>query len=233
MSDLLAPEHVIVLIAIAATTAVLVAGARRRPGPWLRVLAGVLVVDAVSWWVYLLGGGQPGSRLALSLPLQLCDAAIFIAAVALWTRHPLLIEVTYFWGLAGTIQALLTPDLPQHFPSYPYLQYYIAHGGVVAAALVLVVGLRQHPRRWSVVWVAGLTLGYAALVGVVDAATGANYMYLRSKPPSPTMLDALGSWPWYILAATLIAVTLFALLDAPFRLRRGGELREGRAEALR
>src|SRR5438128_3332283 len=227
MSDLLAPEHVMALIVIAGSTAVPVVGARRRPGPWLRVLAGVLVVDEVSWWVYLLGGGQPGSRLALSLPLQLCDAAIFIAAVALWTRHPLLVEVTYFWGLAGTIQALLTPDLPQHFPSYPYFQYYIAHGGVVAAALVLVVGLGQHPRRWAVAGVGGLTVAYAALVGFVDAVTGADYMYLRSKPPSATLLDFLGPWPWYILAAPVIAACLFAILDAPFRLR------ERRADALR
>ena len=233
MIDLLAPEHVIALIVIAGSTAVLVVGARRRPGPWLRVLAGVLVVDEVSWWVYLLGGGEPGSRLALSLPLQLCDVAIFIAAAALWTRHPLLVELTYFWGLAGTIQALLTPDLPQHFPSYPFLQYYIAHGGVVAAALVLVVGLRQHPRRLSVVGVAGVTLAYAALVGVVDAATGANYMYLRSKPPSPTLLDVLGPWPWYILSASAIGMVLFAILDAPFRWQRGGRLTQGRAEALR
>ena len=199
MSDLLAPEHIVALVAIALSTALLVVAARRWPGPWLKVLAAVLVVDEVSWWVFLLGGGQPGSQVALSLPLQLCDVAIFIAAAALWTRQQLLVEVTYFWGLAGTIQALLTPDLPQHFPSYPYFQYYIAHGGVVAAALV----------------------------GFVDAVTGADYMYLRSKPPTATLLDFLGPWPWYILSAAVIAACLFAILDAPFRLR------ERRAEALR
>jgi len=227
VSDLLAPEHVGALVAIAASTALLVVAARRRPGPWLKVLAAVLVVDEVSWWVFLLGGGQPGSQVALSLPLQLCDVAIFIAAAALWTRQQLLVEVTYFWGLAGTIQALLTPDLPQHFPSYPYFQYYIAHGGVVAAALILVVGLGQRPRRWAVARIASLTVAYAALVGFVDAVTGADYMYLRSKPPSATLLDFLGPWPWYILSATVIAAFLFAILDAPFRLR------ERRAEALR
>jgi len=227
VSDLLALEHVLALVAIALSTALLVVAARRRPGPWLKVLAAVLVVDEVSWWVFLLGGGQPGSQVALSLPLQLCDVAIFIAAAALWTRQQLLVEVTYFWGLAGTIQALLTPDLPQHFPSYPYFQYYIAHGGVVAAALVLVVGLGQRPRRWAVARVAGLTVAYAALVGLVDAVTGADYMYLRSKPPTATLLDVLGPWPWYILSASVIAAFLFAILDAPFRLR------ERRAEALR
>ena len=217
MSELLAPEHVIALVVIVVATAALVVAARLRPGSWLRVLAIVLVVDEVSWWVYLLGGGVPGSRLAQSLPLQLCDVAIFIAAAALWTRSRLLVEVTYFWGLAGTLQALLTPDLPQHFPSYAYWQYYIAHGGVIAAALVLVVGMRLHPRPWAVARVAGITIVYAAFVFAVDELTLSDYMYLRSKPPSPTLLDVLGPWPVYILSATVVALVLFAILEAPFR----------------
>ena len=220
MSDLLALEHVGALLLIALVTAVLVWVARRRPGAWLRVFALVLLADELSWWVFLAaGGGEPGQRVQ-PLPLQLCDVAILVAAAALWTRRQALVEVTYFWALAGTIQALLTPDLPQHFPSYPYLQYYVAHGGVVAAALVLVVGLRLHPRPWAVVRVAGLTVAYTAFVGVVDAVTGADYMFLRGKPPSPTPLDLLGPWPVYIFGAALVGLVLFAVLDAPFRLRQ-------------
>ena len=233
MSGLLATEHVAALFVIAVTTVGLVVAARKRPGEWLKVLAVVLVVDEVSWWVYLLFGGEPGSQLAQSLPLQLCDVAIFVTAAALWTRNRLAVEVSYFWGLAGTIQALFTPDVPQHFPSYPYFQYYIAHGGVVAASLILVVGMRLHPRPWAVVRVAGLTIAYAALVGITDAVTGANYMYLRSKPPSPTLLDVLGPWPVYIFSATLIAFVLFAILDAPFTLRRALSSGQRGVEALR
>jgi len=221
VSVLLAPEHVLALLLIAVSCALVVVAARLSPGRWLRVLAVVLVIDEASWWVYLLAGGVPGSQLGQSLPLQLCDAAVFIAAAALWTRNQLLVEVTYFVGLAGTLQALLTPDLPQHFPSYPYWQYYIAHGGIVAAALLLVVGMRLHPRAWAVAWVAGLTLAYTALVGAVDALTDSNYMYLRTKPPSATLLDVMGPWPVYILAATVIGIVLFAILDAPFRIRSG------------
>jgi hypothetical integral membrane protein (TIGR02206 family) len=229
MNGLLAPEHVIALVVISVAAVALVVAARRSPGRWLEVLAVVLVVDEVSWWLYLLAGGVPGSRLAQSLPLQLCDVAIFVAAAALWTRNRMLVEVTYFWGLAGTVQALVTPDLPQHFPSYPYWQYYIAHGGVVGAALLLVVGMRLHPRPWAAVRVAGLTLAYAAVVAIVDALTMSNYLYLRSKPPSATLLDVLGPWPVYIASATLIGIALFAILDAPFRLRPGA----GRTAPLR
>jgi hypothetical integral membrane protein (TIGR02206 family) len=233
VSDLGTAEHAGALIVIAVATVALVVAARRRPGQWLKLLAAVLLVDEVSWWVYLLVGGVPGSQLAQSLPLQLCDVAIFIAAAALWTRHQVAVEVTYFWGLAGTVQALITPDLPQHFPTYPYFQYYVAHGGVVATGLLLVVGMRLHPRPWAVLRVAGLTILYAVLVGLVDAVTGANYMYLRSKPPTPTLLDVLGPWPVYIFSAGAIAAVLFAILDAPFRVGRALRSGEGRAEALR
>jgi hypothetical integral membrane protein (TIGR02206 family) len=229
VSDLLSGEHLGALAAISAAIVVLVVAARKRPGIWIGALALVLVADEVTWWIYMgAGGGEPGQR-AQPLPLQLCDVAIFAGAAALLTRRALLVEVTYFWGLAGTIQALFTPDLPQHFPSYPYFQYYIAHGGVVAAALILVVGLRIRPRPWAFVRVAGVTVAYAAFVGIVDALTGADYMYLRSKPVAATPLDWMGPWPWYILSAAAVAVLLFALLDAPFRL---GRLREGRSEAL-
>src|SRR5689334_1118757 len=226
MSDLLAPEHVAALLVIAVAIAVLAVAARRRPGGWLKVLAVVLVADEASWWIYMaLGGGEPGQR-AQPLPLQLCDVAVLVAAAALWTRQQLVAEVTYFWALAGTLQALLTPELPQHFPTYPYFQYYVAHGGTVGAALILVVGLRMAPRAWAVAWVAVITIAYAAVVGLVDAVTGADYMFLRAKPDTPTLLDDLGPWPWYILSATALGLALFAILDAPFRLR------QRRAESL-
>ena len=214
MSGLLTAEHLGALAVIAVASVLAVVTARKRPGAWIKALAVVLVVDEVSWWVYLLAGGQPGSQLAQSLPLQLCDVGIFVAGFALWFRRQWLVEVTYFWGLTGTLQALLTPDLPQHFPTYPYFQYYLAHGGVVAAALLVVFGLGLYPRGSAVARLAGITVAYTAFVGVVDALTGANYMYLRSKPATPTMLDVMGPWPWYIVYAGVVALVLFLALDA-------------------
>jgi uncharacterized membrane protein YwaF len=58
----------------------------------------------------------------------------------------------------------------------------------------------------------------AALDGTLDWAFRSNYMYLRTKPGSTTLLDVLGPWPWYILAAEGVALVLFLLLYLPFRL---------------
>ncbi len=224
MTGLLATEHLGAVAVIAAATAASVTAARLRPGTWTttaaRSLAVVLVGAEVAWWIFLVATHADRADLAYALPFQLCDAAIFVSALALWLRQQLLVEVTYFWGLAGTIQAVITPDLPQHFPAFPFIQYYVAHGGVVAAALFLVVGLGQWPRQRAIFWVGALTVAYAAFVGLLDAATGANYMYLRAKPASTTVLDVMGPWPWYIGSAGLIAIVLFVILDAPFRLLR-------------
>ena len=224
MTGLLAAEHLGAVAVIVVVTATLVAAARIRPGPWTtsaaRSLAVVLIGAEVGWWIYLVATHANQADLAYALPFQLCDAAIFVSAVALWLRQQLLVEVTYFWGLAGTIQAIITPDLPQHFPTFPFIQYYVAHGGVVAAALLLVVGLGQWPRRQALLWVVPLTLAYTAFVGLLDATTGADYMYLRAKPGSATPLDLLGPWPWYIGWAALVGLALFAILDAPFRILR-------------
>jgi hypothetical integral membrane protein (TIGR02206 family) len=229
----LSTEHLLAVTAIAVVTGTLVAAARLRPGAWTRpaciALAVVLVAAEIAWWVYLVATGAQGTELASALPLQLCDTAIFVAALALVLRYQLLVEVTYFWGLAGTIQAVITPDLPQHFPTFPFFQYYVAHGGIVAAALFLVVGLGQWPRRDAVLRVAGITIVYALLVGAIDAATGANYMYLRNKPQSASLLDLLGPWPWYLAWAGLIGVALLFVLDAPFRWLRHRDLARARA----
>src|SRR5712664_1382030 len=214
-------EHLLAVTAIVVITTILVAAARLSPGPWTRIaclaLAVILVGAEVGWWAYLVASHVTGADLAYALPLQLCDAAIFVAAAALLVRKQVLVEVTYFWGLAGTLQALITPDLAQHFPSLLFFQYYIAHGGIVAAALFLVAGLGQWPRRDAVIKVGAITIVYALLVGAIDAATGANYMYLRSKPASASLLDLFGPWPLYIGWAALLGVALLFILDLPFR----------------
>lgn len=196
----------------------LAVSARRWPGTWTRWvargLAALLVVNEVAWWAVIALRGEWGWDYAL--PLYLCDAAGFVAAVALVTRRPLLVEVTYFWGLAGTIQAMMTPDLHYDFPSYFYFQYFAQHIGIVVAALFLVLGLRIRPRRGSIMRLVVITVLFTVVAGAADVFTGGNYMYLHRKPASGSLLDYMGPWPVYIATGIPLAVAILALLDLPF-----------------
>jgi hypothetical integral membrane protein (TIGR02206 family) len=222
MAKLLGVEHLATLAVIAAVIATLIVAARLRPGSWTvvacRVLAVVIVANEASWWVWLAGHGTYSASYAL--PFQLCDVAAFVSAGALWFRHPLLVELTYFWGLAGTANGLITPDLTDHFPSFGFMQYFIAHGAIVAAALFLVIGLKVSPRPGAVVRVFGLTFVLMVLDAGINLLSDGNYMYLRHTPGAHSLLDLLGPWPWYIVGAAALALALFAILDLPFTIGR-------------
>jgi hypothetical integral membrane protein (TIGR02206 family) len=192
--------------------------ARRWPGRWrlvvARVLGTALVADAVSFVVQEVRAGTFSPR--TDLPLALCDMGVLVAATACWTEQPLLVEITYFWGLAGTLQGLLTPDLNVGFPHLVFWQYVVGHAGIVLAAVFLVVGLGHRPRPRAVPRIFGVTLAYTAVVGTVDGIWGANYMFLRRPPGEWTLLRVLGPWPWYIASAAGVALVLLTVLDLPF-----------------
>jgi hypothetical integral membrane protein (TIGR02206 family) len=222
LGKLLSLEHLVTLGVIAICIAALVTAARLRPGRWTlpacRALAILILANECGWWLWL--GFQHAWSLSYALPLQLCDVVAFISAGALWFRRPLLVELTYFWGLAGTLNGLISPDLPDHFPSYLFLQYFIAHGTIVAAALLLVVGLQITPRRGALARIIALTLALFVVDAGANLLTGGNYMYLRHTPAVPSLLDLMGPWPWYIVAASILAVALFIALDLPYAIRR-------------
>jgi hypothetical integral membrane protein (TIGR02206 family) len=216
--EFLAPLGLLVVAAV-----VLCVAARRAPGRWVDTVAAViamaLVISELSWQPYVLS--KHAWSLGASLPVQLCDVAGFVAAAALVWRQLLLVEVAYFWGLGGTVQAVLTPDLKdQHFPSFPYLQFYVTHDLVILAALFLVIGLALHPRPGAVRRIYVLTLGFALVVGLIDLVTGGNYMYLRQIPAGGSLLNVMGPWPWYIAAGAVLTLVALVILDAPFRRSR-------------
>ncbi|SRR5258708_2485109 len=221
----LSAEHIAALLATAAATTALCLAARLRPGRWLgpaRAGLGVALVASEAIWIGWLVAQHLWTP-AIGLPLHICDVATLLGAAALWSRRRPLVELLYFWACAGTVQALVTPAAPGHFPDLMYFQYYAAHGGIVLAAMFLVVGLRLTPGRGAYVRALLLTAGYAAICGLVDLATGGDYMYLRQPPAAHTLFDLMGPWPWYLVGATAIAIAAFALLAAPFRrLQSGG-----------
>jgi hypothetical integral membrane protein (TIGR02206 family) len=217
---ILSPEHLVPLALLVIVAATLCTAARRAPGHWTgsvaAIVAAAIVITELSWQPYVLANHTWSA--AFSLPVQLCDVGGFVAAAALVWRQALLVEIAYFWGLGGTVQALLTPDLRDHFPSFPYLQFYATHDLVVLAALFLVIGLGLQPRTGAVRRIFLLTLVFAAVIGLIDLVTGGNYLYLRQVPAQGSLLSVMGPWPWYIAVGALLTLIVLTVLDAPFRI---------------
>jgi hypothetical integral membrane protein (TIGR02206 family) len=155
-----------------------------------------------------------------NLPLHLTDVVTIVSVLALWTAQPRLVELTYFWALTASLQAVLTPNLTEATATIFVFTFFITHSGAIVAAILLVVGRGIVPRPGAVRRVFGATLVVAAAAAVGDLLTGGNYMFLREKPSTASLLDVMGPWPVYIAGAAVLALALFALLDLPFRAGR-------------
>lgn len=218
---LFGPDHVTtILIIVAVSIAVPIVVRRAATGGAQRWIATILAVALLAnelskMWVRAYWYGAP---IVEVLPLHLCSAAAFLTAYVLVRRRYAVYEIVYFWGLGGTLQAILTPDLQQGFPSISYMIFFLGHGLVILGVIYATVVYDFRPTLHSVKKTIIVTLVYMALVAPLNIALGTNYLYLRHKPEQPSLMDYFGPWPWYILGLIAAGVISCLAYYAPFGL---------------
>jgi len=168
----------------------------------------------------------PGNYdLQTTLPLQLCDFAWIAAVVALWTHRPTPVALTYYWGLALTTQALITPALNLDFPDPKFIAYWGMHLLIVWAAVFLTWGLGLHPTWRDYGRTVAITSAWAVTVFCFNVVVGTNYGFLNHKPAT-SILDLLGPWPLYVVVEIALVAGIWALMTWPWeRSRQAGAVR--------
>jgi hypothetical integral membrane protein (TIGR02206 family) len=180
-------------------------------------LAALLTLNFLGYPIYLLF--FPAESDGHWLPMQLCDWALMATVVALLRRSIRWFELAYFWGLAATLQAIITPNLDVGFPSVRFVSFFVAHCGIVVSVLYMLLGFGLRPHASSLVRVWLWSQLYLASALVTNALTGANYGFLSHKPTRASLLDFLSDQPVvYVLQLELLAILFYAILYLPFAL---------------
>ncbi|MGB0864758.1 MAG: TIGR02206 family membrane protein [Saprospiraceae bacterium] len=154
------------------------------------------------------------------LPLDLCNISALLLPFLMWNPRLRIHEVLYFWILAGTIQAILTPHLYNGFPNFIFIKYWFVHCGLVIYAIYATVVFDLKPNLKSIFKSFLALQTYVFLVYGINYLLGSNYVYVMHKPPTASALDYLGDWPYYILAAELIAFVFFFIVYLPIALTK-------------
>ena len=222
------PSHQAVL-ALSVLAIVLLAVLRRwQPGTAVvaeRVLGTLLLLTwPASGLGHVLGGDFSRDN---ALPCHFCDVAAVSGGIALWTRNRLACEILYFFGLAGTLQGLITPNLKADFPDARFFAFFMTHAGVVIAAIHVVTFMRCPPRAGAVGRMFAVTMLYAVAAGLINKLLGANYGFLCHKPDAASLMDHLGAWPWYIASMVGLCVVFYTVLNLPFVIQRRWTARAG------
>jgi hypothetical integral membrane protein (TIGR02206 family) len=154
-----------------------------------------------------------------ALPLQLCDWAAFVTLLALTQRRQVPFELAYFWGLAGTVQALFTPAVSlEGLRGFAFL---VIHAAIPAGVLWLMFEFRMRPQRGTLWRTLGWSHVYLVTALIVNKLAGSNYGFLSQRPPNPSLLDHFSEPGWlYVLEIDLLAVVIFTALYLPWWIAR-------------
>ncbi|MGC9347122.1 MAG: TIGR02206 family membrane protein [Anaerolineae bacterium] len=214
--------HLVALTVVALINVALIAAGRRLPDRWRApiryALAAILIIDEALWHWWNWSTGQ--WSLQKTLPLHLCSVLVFLSAAMLVTKSYAIFEFTYLLGIAGALQALLTPDAgPYGFPHFRFFQVMVSHGAIVTAAVFMATVEGYRPTLQSIKHVLIRGNIYALVVGVINALIGSNYLYIARKPETASLLDVLPAWPWYLPILELLALLMIGLLYLPYAIQ--------------
>ena len=214
------PAHLVVIFLTIAVPLGLAAAVRASGSRWLeRVvstsLAACLAMNYLGAAIFL--WHHHHLYWAEMLPFQLCDWAMFVIIVALINGRRSWFEIAYFWGIGGTLQAIITPNLPFGFPDFRFFSFFIAHSGIVTGVIFLMATRGYRPHIFSIVRTFAWSELYFAVTLFVDFVTGVNYGFLLHKPEMFSLLSYLSDWrPLYLLQMHGLALLFFSALYVPF-----------------
>jgi hypothetical integral membrane protein (TIGR02206 family) len=146
-----------------------------------------------------------------SLPLHVCDLLGVVAFLSMATRHRWPTALLYFYGLGLSTQTFITPVVKEG-PIYSFFWlFWVTHMVVVGYPFYSMV-VRGYRPTWRDYGLAvGVAAAYFVLILPFDLLLDVNYGYVgRGLPERPTLIDALGSWPWRLAPLSLlVCVGLF------------------------
>ena len=213
---------VVILLTLAIPAAALFLsrnGARREADIAVRAVLGSLLL--LNYLGYAFQQALRGVlRWQEMLPFQLCDWTMIVILVALLNGgRKRWLEPAYFWGIGGSLQAIITPNLQAGFPDIRFISFFVDHCGIVISVVYLMLSRRFRPGIGSIWRTLLWSEIYLAVTLLVDQITGVNYGFLLHKPEAFSILSYLSdSRLPYLLQLNFLALVFFAVLYLPFAL---------------
>jgi hypothetical integral membrane protein (TIGR02206 family) len=181
------------------------------------VLAFMMIIADMSYFwqkIYL------GANIKDHLPLTICGWAAIFGGFLLLSKSQFLFDINYFWVLAGSTNALITPAVitnsgPMHFR---YYQFWIEHTSIYIALFYMICVFKMRPTFKSMVksFVLLCILG-ALSIYANQNIEGANYLFLSTTEIGDSILNLLPSDLFKrLLVMGSLVLFLFILVYLPY-----------------
>lgn len=198
----------ILLIAISLVLAVLsvVCARQAKCQKWYQTVLQLIAVGVIVQEIL-----NQGLRLMLDswcldsdLLIHMCGLMVFILPYAIYTKKRWAIELCYYWGVGGSLVAILTPSLDYGLPDYRAILFFVCHILIFVGSIGLLAQVRYRPSRRGLIMVLVASAFTAFGAGIVSwlinvnvVGARANYWFLLHPPKGDTLAGLMPKWPWY------------------------------------
>lgn len=214
-------HFVIFAILFVVSTAIFIFREKLKDEKWRRAEIGIaitliLIESCYHIWMYVNGIWE----VSHAIPLELCSLSLILSVILLLTRKKIIYEILLFTALLGASQAIFTPLLNFEFPHFRYFHFFYTHLMMIWVVLYFTWVHGYKPTIWSIVKLFFFLNVLMPIIMLINKAVDGNYMFLSYKPKSPSLLDLLGPYPWYILSMEFLLITLSLIVWLIFREKR-------------
>ncbi|WP_066320925.1 TIGR02206 family membrane protein [Bacillus sp. FJAT-29814] len=189
-----------------------------KRGNWRKVEIGTalsLIIFEALYHIWMMVNGN--WKVSHAIPLELCSISLFLTVFLLLTKKKIIYEILLFTALLGASQAIFTPLLNFEFPHFRFFHFFYTHLMMIWTVLYFTWVKGYHPTIWSVVKLFVFLNIMMPFIMLINKLVDGNYMFLNHKPKSPSLLDVLGPYPYYIVSMEGLVVSLSFLVWLIFR----------------
>ena len=158
-------------------------------------------------------------HVAEDLPLHMCGISFFTSTYALYSKNQTAFELSYFWGLAGAFQAIITPDPTRFVMDVSLFWNFLSHGLIILNVLWMIVIDNMRCRVGSYLNAIIITNGILFIISIVNSILGGNYWFICEKPGGESPF-IMGEWPLYIIGFQISGILLLGLFYIPMIILR-------------
>lgn len=158
--------------------------------------------------LYMWYGTSGYFSLQESLPFYNCRLAILSLVLGDIFKNDRLKYLGMYWGLMGSILALLVPVLdPFGFDHFTFYSFFIGHLFLLWGSFYLILVEEKNVDSKTLRGICRFTNIYHTMIFLFDKRVGANYCYLIESPVMGEMIDRIPQ-----LIYTLAVILLFDLI---------------------
>lgn len=146
-----------------------------------------------------------------SLPLYNCRIAMLSLVIGEYSNNPKLKRLGVYWGIPGSIIALLYPVLdPFGIDHFTFYSFFLGHIALLLGSISLLI-LENHREYYnieSLQSVIGFSSAYHIFIIMFNQKVDANYCYMTSSPVNMNFITNLNNHIYNLLALFIFDIVI-------------------------